>query len=938
MIHSDAYAFDCIINFSFRKAEISEQGGNMERIARFLQRRYRIILLTALAVFTAGIVCAGRISIVTDAKEMLPQSNPYVQSFNQITEVFTSATMLITIEGSERKEMIEAARELGQVIEQDQQLSEYVQAVQLQTDREFLYTWALMMQDNDDLEKSLRLLDDFTLAGFLTSFNDNLEDTYAGDDAEDEINSSREEREAAGFLSNMEQAADTMRKSLENPNRYPIEAAASDVADLFLIGDTWWFDREGSMLIFSLIPNFQIDDIDSTMACMGRIRTLLDEAQRKRPSLVYGYAGDVAQNYDEQIALGSDSVIPSIIALLVILFLFLFSFEKTRLVLMALAALIIGIVATLLVVSLTIGSLNILTSFFTVLLIGLGIDFGIHIITNLDRYRSDGLQPAQAITATYRNVAKAIILGAVTTAVAFYSLILTDSIAIRQFGVVAGTGVLITLLSELFVLPSLVLMFPARRYGQRKLPLFRYSSMGKIGSNMEGRWRWAVIILSVGTLTLLAPHISQLEFIYDMGEVGPQESVSVRTQQKIEEKFGLSPLPVMTSARSLEETRRLTEEVKEVPMVAAVGSVSELIRESEVQTANLRLITEARDAYQPVLAAALDGNQRETLSYEIQRLEWNMIELGDLAVAALGEGNMVQQQRDAMIHEVIGADTGAKGRETFQNLIESIANLTDHSRLDHFQSAFSAEMHRRARTLLSPARIMTIRDIPESMRADLVSGDGKSFLITVSPDREVSEKVGLFRFRSAMEEVDPGFTGTIPIFVEFTASIASEVGRATLYIAAAFFLLMLITFRSLKYTLISAATLSSAILMMFGLFPLMGIKFNATNVMILPLIFGLGIAFQIHIIHRYLQEGDIGTAVLHSGKGVLLSALTTMIGFGSLGLAGSMEAARQLGIMLFVGIGLCLIITFTLLPALLSFTRVREVSKVLLSFEEIGGK
>jgi len=919
----------------------------MERITLFLEKRYRLVAFIGLAVLIAGIIMAGRISIVTDAKEMLPQSNPYVKSFNEITEVFSSATLLITIEGDDRQEMIAAAGEIGSAIESDPELREYVQAVNLRVDRDFLYTWALMTQDTEDLEKSLRLFSDYSLAGFLRHFNDNLEDTYAGDDAEDEVNSSLEEREAADFLASMEQAAVILRRSLEDPESYPLEAAASKAADLFLVGDTWSFDREGSMLIFSVVPDFQIDDMKGTMALMSRVRTILDEAGSSRPELTFGYAGDVAQNYDEQIALGSDSVIPSVIALLVILLLFFFSFEKIRLVVMAVAALVLGIVATLLAVSLSIGSLNILTSFFAVLLIGLGIDFGIHFITNFDRYRGEGLSPIESIASTYRSVGNAILLGALTTTVAFFSLALTDSIAIREFGLVAGTGVLLTLISELIVLPALVLLFPARREDKHRLPVFRYSGIGRLGSTMVA-WRWPVLFITAGLLLFLTPKMQLLEFVYDMGEVGPQQSLSVKTQEKIEDKFSLSPFPVMIAADSLEETRMLTEKVKEVSMVAAVGSASDIVREPEVQEANLAAIGKYRESYASSASGPIPPLEYEDLLYEIQRLEWNMIELGDLAVAALGEGNMVQKQRDAMIREIIGAEVGKPGREAFQELIgtlesgfpageASVAGNEDAgaalspditetaARLQQFQLVFAAEMDKRARQLLSPERRLTINDIPANMRSDMVSADGQSFLITVSPDRVVSEKEGLFRFRKAMEEIDPGFTGTIPIFVEFTESVASEVGRATIYIASVFILLMLITFRSLKYTLIASLSLSSAVLMMFGLFPLMGIRFNATNVMILPLIFGLGIAFQIHIIHRFLQEKDIGRAVLYSGKGVLLSALTTMIGFGSLGLVGSMEAARQLGLMLLVGIGFCLAVTFTLLPALLSFTRFRTV-------------
>src|SRR6056297_1712636 len=214
----------------------------MEKLASWLRRRYRLIVLLALVVMGASVFFAGKIRIVTDAKEMLPQDNPYVQSFNRITEDFSSATLLITVEGEDRRDMIDAARALAANIEEDPEMAGLIKGVNLQVDREFLYRWALMMQDSSDLEKTLRLFEDFAAAGFFRRYNDNLEDTYSGDEGEEEIDSSREERETAGFLAGIGEAATLLRLSLEDPVAYPPEVVAGEVADFFLVGDTWNFD------------------------------------------------------------------------------------------------------------------------------------------------------------------------------------------------------------------------------------------------------------------------------------------------------------------------------------------------------------------------------------------------------------------------------------------------------------------------------------------------------------------------------------------------------------------------------------------------------------------------------------------------------------------------------------------------------------------------
>jgi predicted RND superfamily exporter protein len=98
------------------------------------------------------------------------------------------------------------------------------------------------------------------------------------------------------------------------------------------------------------------------------------------------------------------------------------------------------------------------------------------------------------------------------------------------------------------------------------------------------------------------------------------------------------------------------------------------------------------------------------------------------------------------------------------------------------------------------------------------------------------------------------------------------------------------------------------------------------NVIVIPLIVGMGIDFGIHIAHRYKTEEDIETTYRYTGKGVFLSALTTMIGFGSLGLVGSFPSISSLGTILFFGITACLITTLFFLPALLAFIKTKKQS------------
>ncbi|MCK5201304.1 MAG: MMPL family transporter, partial [Spirochaetales bacterium] len=100
---------------------------------------------------------------------------------------------------------------------------------------------------------------------------------------------------------------------------------------------------------------------------------------------------------------------------------------------------------------------------------------------------------------------------------------------------------------------------------------------------------------------------------------------------------------------------------------------------------------------------------------------------------------------------------------------------------------------------------------------------------------------------------------------------------------------------------------------------LVGMKLNILNIIMIPLVIGMGIDFGIHLSHRFQVEQDIDAVYRYTGKAVFLSAMTTMIGFGSLGLIGKFPSLASMGMILFVGIASCLAAALIVLPALLSF-------------------
>jgi predicted RND superfamily exporter protein len=175
------------------------------------------------------------------------------------------------------------------------------------------------------------------------------------------------------------------------------------------------------------------------------------------------------------------------------------------------------------------------------------------------------------------------------------------------------------------------------------------------------------------------------------------------------------------------------------------------------------------------------------------------------------------------------------------------------------------------------------------------------------------------RFNDTLLKISPKISGWTQILISWTEEVISESKEAALYILLAVFLFMVFSFRSLRYAILASIPLIIGMIWMFGLYPLIGMKLNVMNVVVIPLVIGMGIDFGIHIVHRFIVEGDIETVYRYTGKAIFLSALTTMIGFGSLALIGSFPSIASIGAILFLGIATCLTATIVILPALLNF-------------------
>ena len=225
---------------------------------------------------------------------------------------------------------------------------------------------------------------------------------------------------------------------------------------------------------------------------------------------------------------------------------------------------------------------------------------------------------------------------------------------------------------------------------------------------------------------------------------------------------------------------------------------------------------------------------------------------------------------------------------------------------------------------MADTRLITRDMLPAMISDAYISRDGGSYLMTINPTANPWEGDFRHAFRTQVATVTDRGTGMILAADELTRMATVDGVRSSILAIIAVFIILLADFRNLKLTLLTFIPLLCSIISLFGIMGLTGIKFDFVNIIAIPLLIGIGIDDAVHISHRYRMEGpgSLALTIERTGTAVLLTTITTVIGFASF-IPSIMRAMRSTGIVLSVAMTLAFIYSVMLHPALLYLVRER---------------
>jgi uncharacterized protein len=645
---------------------------------------------------------------------------------------------------------------------------------------------------------------------------------------------------------------------------------------------------------------------DQNSAVVDRLRELVEETRNEVPGVNVGITGEPVLNYDEMRQSQKDTTLASIVALLLCAVIFIYGYHETGRPVKATICLVVGLGYTMAFTTLTVGHLNILTITFVPMLIGLAIDYAVHLITRYEEELHHGKSDQEAITKAMVFTGQGIFTGALTTAGAFLAMCFTNFQGIKEMGIICGGGLLVCFVPMMTMLPVMLLR------GRQNI-LDHNIRVDDRRARIENLWlqRPALVTGIIAGLCVAALFASRkLYFDYNLIKMQSPSLSSVVFEQTLLDSADQSLLYGVVLADSLTNAVALQEKIEQLPLVASTKPPFYKEFLNADRSEKQRLIGEVKSE-----VAGLKFNPPDLRPVNLEDLSATLFYLS--CYVGLAEQN-VGTNDPALAAQL---DSLARATTVLRKVMlggDAAAQADCARKLAHFQQALLADLRDTFQLLQRQDNTTPLRvdDLPPALRHRFVGVNGK-FLIQVYPKEDVWQRGPQEKFVAELRSVDPNVTGTPVQLLEYETLLKNSYVQAAWYSLAAIALMVLFHFRSLVAVILALIPVGIGTLWLAGLMGWAGVPINLANIMTLPLVIGIGVTNGIQILNRYAEEGTPDILSRSTGKAVLVSGLTAIAGFGSLILAQH-RGIRSLGIIMSVGIATCMIAGLTFLPALLN--------------------
>jgi uncharacterized protein len=596
---------------------------------------------------------------------------------------------------------------------------------------------------------------------------------------------------------------------------------------------------------------------------------------------------------DEEFATVRDGALLNGIATVVLVLAILWIGLRSGKIILAVAInLFVGLSITFAVGLALVGSLNLISIAFAVLFVGLGVDFGIQMSTRYRAERHANGDLRSALAAAVAGIGIPLTLAAAAVAAGFLSFLPTDYRGVSELGQIAGVGMLIAYLSSITLLPALISVLNPP--GEPEAVGFKALAPADRFIDRHRRW---VVIGTIGVTLALTPLLYFLRFDFNPINLRSPHVESIATYLDLRRDQTLAMNGVNVLAKSPEEAAQIAQRLAELPTVARVMTAYSLVPED--QEAKLALIKTLGDEVEPALSEAPEKPPTDEENVE--------------ALRTLAEQIAETAQK---------ANAQGPAAEAAKRLIANLNKLADgdKSLRDRAEATFTVPLKVVLSQLRSWLRAgpVTLETLPAQLTRQWIATNGMARVEAV-PKGDPTDNEMLRTFaRSVLAIYPEAVDGPITILRSGETIVRAFIEAGAWALVVITFLLWL-TLRRIDDVLLTLIPLGVACLVTLQMCVLFGIPLNFANIIALPLLLGLGVAFTIYFTMAW-REGQTNLLQSSLTRAVISSALTTAVAFGSLWLSNH-PGTSSMGKLLAIALLTTLAAAVLFQPALLGRPR-----------------
>ena len=654
----------------------------------------------------------------------------------------------------------------------------------------------------------------------------------------------------------------------------------------------YYLSRDHRLMLVLVKPTRPPQDIDFDRELLTEVDRVVAEASDRWPEIVgpdeaaaptVRIGGSYVSALYDASNIQRDMTINLVTSTTLVLALFLFAFRRWGPLTFAAVPMLCGLTLTFGFAGLTFGVVSSATSGTAALLIGLGIDF---VIVSYGRYveeRRKGAELESALATMMGSSGRAVVIGAITTGATFFAFTFTDFRGMRQLGILTGTGILFFMLAVLLLLPAMLAWREDRHERRDSRPRHFLHSFGTESLMRFCLSRPGLILAIGGLVTLLAgAAISRLSFEDSWRSMRPAGSEGVEVERLVARHFNsdFDHMMLVASAPTADEA------------LDAAGRVAAEAR-SLVDSDVILGVSSAASIVPP------PGEQAEALAW----------------LAARRHDGSLDHERIAASFEAALTEEGVR----------------------YAPFADGVDLLGRAIGLTRPVTLTDLEHAPQAQRlidrVMLETDEGWKSVVYLYPPAETWRREAPPEAHQLADDLgdDVILTGANVVNKVMRTRIKRDAWVAALIGTVAVWLLLWLDFRRLRASLLALMPLAVGVVLMLGAMGASGISMNFMNIFVTTMIIGIGVDYGLHMVHRSREVADASeeawsSGLIETGNAIILAALSTVAGFGSMSLS-SYPGLRSTGYVAILGaLGTALVAT-TLLPAYLSLRRRKRLGR-----------